>query len=140
MKYLKRFITLSVIIMLAAGASACSKKLAPNANTSASPSATEAVSASPSAEPTEAAAGSAAVNASAAPATPVPPSSNKTVVKDDEAPEIYWPTSAGAAYHLKDCPELDGVETQKISWELVKMVGLRQCPVCNPPRYEGYVE
>lgn len=75
--------------------------------------------------------------------TPVPPSSNKETVSDEEAPsEIYWLISDtnNLTYHLKDCKEIKGKEAQKVDWNLVKTIGLRQCPECNPPQYEGYAD
>lgn len=74
-------------------------------------------------------------------AAPAIPDLNKTVVKEENAPKIFW--KADIAYHLENCPTLkEGVETksQEIPWAVAKEIGLRQCPVCNPPRYEGYVE
>ena len=75
--------------------------------------------------------------------TPVPPSSNKEVVTDDDAPvEIYWlkDSSDNLTYHLENCEQVKGDTAQKISWILVKTIGLRQCPECNPPQYVGYVD
>lgn len=120
----------------------CSKKdPAPSASAAASatPAASSAApAASASAAPT--AAGTAAASAP----TPVPPSSNKEVVTDEKAPkEIYWlVTDPGnnLTYHLKDCPQISGKDAQKIGWDVVKSIGLRQCPECNPPQYEGYVD
>ncbi len=69
------------------------------------------------------------------------PEPNKTVVKDENAPKIFW--KSDIAYHLETCPTLqEGVEVkaQEIPWAVAKEIGLRQCPACNPPRYEGYVE
>ncbi len=65
------------------------------------------------------------------------PSTNKEVVEDESKTDVYWDLSS-IAYHLKGCPEAKGA--QKIEWDSVKLIGLRQCPECNPPRYEGYVE
>ncbi|MBR6729136.1 MAG: hypothetical protein IKL80_03150 [Clostridia bacterium] len=65
------------------------------------------------------------------------PSTNKTVVTKEEAPEVYW--DFGIAYHLKDCKEMSE-QAQLVNWELVEQVALRQCPVCNPPQYENYIE
>ncbi len=66
------------------------------------------------------------------------PSKNKDVVKVETAPDVYW--MMDEAYHLENCSELKGNEYNEISWETVEMIGLRQCPVCNPPRYESYIE
>ena len=66
------------------------------------------------------------------------PSSNKDVVSDEEAPEVFW--AMDAAYHLENCPELLDVQYSSISWDMVKQIQLRQCPICNPPQYEDYVE
>lgn len=70
-------------------------------------------------------------------ATAPAPSSNETVVTDDEAPKVYW--LMDTAYHLENCEELSGLTPQEVPWAVVKEIGLRQCPRCNPPRYEGYV-
>lgn len=72
------------------------------------------------------------------PSATLAPSSNKEVVTAETAPKVYW--AMDIAYHLKDCPELKGKEYTEVTWEMVKEIGLRQCPVCNPPQYESYVE
>lgn len=135
-----------VLLVLAAAAlcvctaCGCSKK-------DSAPSASAAVGAAPSpAAPaaSASAAPTAAGTAAASAPTPVPPSSNKEVVTDEKAPkEIYWlVTDPGnnLTYHLKDCPQISGKDAQKIGWDVVKSIGLRQCPECNPPQYEGYVD
>lgn len=135
-----------VLLVLAAAAlcvctaCGCSKK-------DSAPSASAAVGAAPSpAAPAASAstAPTAAGTATASAPTPVPPSSNKEVVTDEKAPkEIYWlVTDPGnnLTYHLKDCPQISGKDAQKIGWDVVKSIGLRQCPECNPPQYEGYVD
>ena len=135
-----------VLLVLAAAAlclctaCGCSKK-------DSAPSASAAVGAAPSpAAPAASAstAPTAAGTAAASAPTPVPPSSNKEVVTDEKAPkEIYWlVTDPGnnLTYHLKDCPQISGKDAQKIGWDVVKSIGLRQCPECNPPQYEGYVD
>ncbi len=66
------------------------------------------------------------------------PSSNKTVVTADNAPSVFW--AMDTLYHLDGCKSLEGKEFQQISWSVVEQVMLRQCPVCNPPQYKGYVE
>ncbi len=74
------------------------------------------------------------------------PSTNEEVIKEDaDAPEVYIITKGGnnaesISYHLKDCPLLSGKEYQMMGWEMVRTLGFRQCPSCNPPRYEGYIE
>lgn len=70
-------------------------------------------------------------------------SENKQVVTESEAPEVYLlvnteNTSDGLTYHLADCTLLDGKEKNKITWSMVKAIGLWQCAECNPPRYEDY--
>ncbi len=78
-------------------------------------------------------------DAAATPAPTLAPSTNKTVIKDEaKAPKVYW--AIDVAYHLEDCPELKGKEAREITWDMVKEIGLRQCPVCNPPQYENYIE
>ena len=74
-------------------------------------------------------------------AEPLSQSPNKTVATEEDAPKIFW--KSDIAYHLENCPTLkEGVvfEGHEIPWSMVKEIGLRQCPVCNPPRYKGYVE
>ena len=66
------------------------------------------------------------------------PSTNQAIVTEEEAPKVYW--TMDIAYHLANCKTLSGQEPKEASWSLVKEIGLRQCPECNPPRYEGYVE
>lgn len=71
------------------------------------------------------------------PAAPLAPSKNTEVVTDEKAPKVYW--AMDIAYHLENCNTLEDAEPQEVPWSLVKEIGLRQCPECNPPRYEGYV-
>ena len=66
------------------------------------------------------------------------PSKNKEVVTEAEAPTVYW--TMDIAYHLENCPELSNKDNTKVTWQMVKEVGLRQCPVCNPPQYEDYID
>ena len=71
-------------------------------------------------------------------------SENKEVVTADKAPEVVIivdekDDTNRMCYHLKDCKTLKGRTTQDITWEIVKTVGFWQCPTCNPPKYEGYV-
>lgn len=73
------------------------------------------------------------------------PSENKEVVTEEKAPDVYLVmnsenNAANISYHLKGCKLLEGGESQKIAWEMVKTLGFHQCPECNPPRYEGYNE
>lgn len=73
------------------------------------------------------------------------PSENKEVVTEDNAPDVYLvmdndDNAASISYHLKDCSLLSGGNPQKVAWEMVKTLGFRQCPKCNPPQYEGYIE
>lgn len=76
--------------------------------------------------------------------TPTPiqslePSTNKEVVKDEtKAPEVYW--TMDVAYHLSDCPELENKDNTLVTWQMVKDIGLRQCPKCNPPQYVDYID
>lgn len=133
-------ITLTAAALCVCTACGCSKK-EPVQSASASASVAPA-SAKP--EASASAAPSAAGAAGSAAPTPVPPSSNKEVVADDKAPkEIYWlVTDSGnnLTYHLKNCPQISGKDAQKVGWDIVKSIGLRQCPECNPPQYEGYVD
>ena len=76
---------------------------------------------------------------------PLAVSENKDVATKDTAPEIHIISNGGAnnariCYHLKDCKLLNGTEHQKVTWEMIEMIQFRQCPECNPPRYENYVE
>ncbi len=73
-----------------------------------------------------------------APASTLAPSSNGEVATQENAPEIFW--AKDISYHLKGCSELVGKEVVQIPWEMVEQIMLRQCPVCNPPKYENYVE
>ncbi len=66
------------------------------------------------------------------------PSSNKEVVTEKTAPKIFW--AMDIAYHLENCQAISGVDAKEIPWSMVQEIGLRQCPECNPPRYEDYVE
>ncbi len=73
------------------------------------------------------------------------PSSNKTVVTGSDAPDVYLVTgsndnAASISYHLSGCALLKTGQIQPIQWEVVKSLAFRQCPKCNPPRYEGYIE
>lgn len=77
-------------------------------------------------------------------ATPAP-STNKEVLTEDNAPDVYLvvdsdDNAASISYHLKGCSLLGGGESQKVAWEMIKTLGFRQCPKCNPPQYEGYIE
>ncbi len=66
------------------------------------------------------------------------PSSNKEVATEETAPKIFW--AMDVAYHLQDCQVISGVDAKEIPWSMVQEIGLRQCPECNPPRYENYIE
>ncbi len=66
------------------------------------------------------------------------PSTNKEVVTEADAPKVYW--TMDIAYHLETCPELSEKDNTLVTWQMVKDVGLRQCPVCNPPQYEDYID
>jgi len=72
-------------------------------------------------------------------------SENKQVVKKEEAPKVVMIKDPkdnvdSLTYHLEGCKKLEGKESQEVSWEMVQMVGFWQCPECNPPQYEEYVE
>ncbi len=72
------------------------------------------------------------------PASTLAPSFDEEVVTKENAPEVFW--AKDITYHLKGCSELEGKEVVQIPWEMVEQIMLRQCPVCNPPKYENYVE
>lgn len=134
MTFMKKTLLFLLAACLLFSCTACGRKKAEES--SAAPSASATASATASAE-------NSAVASSEATNTPVPPSSNKEVVSDDKAPtEIYWlmSDSNNLTYHLKDCKTLEGKDAQKVDWNLVKTIGLRQCPECNPPQYEGYAD
>ena len=102
----------------------------------------DATSASPASADTAATAKTDDKKASAPAPTPVPESKNKEVVSDDKAPDkIFWLMSGenNLTYHLENCAQIKDKGAQEVSWEIVKTIGLRQCPECNPPQYEGYV-
>ena len=67
-------------------------------------------------------------------------SENKTVISETSAPKVYviMPDMGDMCYHLENCTNLAGKETREFAWDVVQSIGLWQCPVCNPPRYEGY--
>ncbi len=73
------------------------------------------------------------------------PSSNEEVATEETAPDVYiainsTDNAVSISYHLKDCSLTNGLTVQQMAWESVKAMGFRQCPGCNPPRYEGYIE
>lgn len=129
-------------LSLAFSLSACGKNKKAAATASASPGATPSSAAVQTGKDGGMPIEEKSEQANAADSTPKPtlaPSSNKTVIKnDDEAPTVYW--AVDISYHLKGCPELEGKDVSEVSWAMVKEIGLRQCPVCNPPQYENYVE
>lgn len=81
---------------------------------------------------------------SAPPASVPEEATNEEVVTSDTAPDVYLVVDGDESldiyYHLKDCSLLSGLTTQQIPWTMVEALEFRQCPNCNPPRYEGYVE
>ncbi len=143
---MKKQILICLLLSAVCALGGCSGKKTdakPSSSASASPAATASASAETPVSSSPSATSEENAQATSAP-TPVPPSTNKEVVSDDQAPEeIYWlPTNSDnmLTYHLKGCPQLEGKEAQKVNWEFVKTLGLRQCPECNPPQYEGYVD
>lgn len=68
---------------------------------------------------------------------PLALSTNTEVVTEEKAPKVFW--TMDITYHVENCKTLADAESQEVPWSLVKEIGLRQCPECNPPRYEGYV-
>lgn len=138
LRFLKPLLLLLLCAMLLAGLAACGKnKKSAQAEGTPDASATQTATAESDAAQTGEAEGQDGAAATAAPT--LAPSTNKTVIHDEaEAPKVYW--AMDVAYHVKDCPELEGKESSEITWEMVKEIGLRQCPVCNPPQYENYIE
>lgn len=144
--YILQTITvLFLMLALAVSLSACGKNKKAASSASASPSASPSNAPLQAAEAYDAQKGKdekaeKADQSSGNQAPPtLAPSTNKTVIhNDEEAPTVYW--TIDISYHLKGCPELEGKEVSEISWAMVKEVGLRQCPVCNPPQYENYIE
>lgn len=66
-------------------------------------------------------------------------SENKDVVSESTAPKVFVLFDlSDLSYHLEGCANLTGKEYREMPWETVQTIGLWQCPVCNPPRYEGY--
>ena len=138
MKSLCKIIILALMLgSLLAGCS-CAKKAGEQ------PAAVPSASAAPSAAAAENSAAPEENKAGSTPAPTLAPSVNKEVAIDKSAPKVFWCIDAegsmNTAYHLDGCSGLEGKKAQEVSWEMVKSIGLRQCPVCNPPRYEGYVD
>ncbi len=66
-------------------------------------------------------------------------SENKDVITESTAPKVFVRSyMEDLSYHLEGCANLAGKDCMEISWDVVQTIGLWQCPVCNPPRYEGY--
>lgn len=67
-------------------------------------------------------------------------SENKDVALENTAPKVFViiPDMEDLSYHLEGCANLTGKNYREMPWEIVQSIGLWQCPVCNPPRYEGY--
>ena len=68
-----------------------------------------------------------------------------TPTTGNNTPVFYIATNAktdeeSILYHTKDCSLLVSEETEQISQEIVKTIGLRQCSKCKPEKYEGYIE
>lgn len=84
--------------------------------------------------------------ASSVPSASVPETAtNKEVATAETAPDVYIASGSkdnavNISYHLKDCSLIEGLTINKMPWDSVKELGFWQCPNCNPPRYEGYVE
>lgn len=140
---MKRIITSVILVscLFLCTACGCAKK-GTEAAPSPSPANEQTAAPSESAPSEETATPEAAGKKTSAP-TPVPASSNKEVVSDNEAPDkIYWLMSGdnNLTYHLENCAQIKDKGAQEVSWEMVKTIGLRQCPECNPPQYEGYVD
>ena len=136
---MKKYVLLTLAMVLCLSVVGCAKEVQEE-----QPSATPAAGASAEAEATEApkedAPEAEATKAPAAEKTSAPtqkpkPATNETVVKDEKAPKVYW--AMDTYYHLAGCSAGNGA--QEVAWEMVKEIGLRQCPTCNPPRYENYV-
>ncbi|MBR5157431.1 MAG: hypothetical protein IKW59_06665 [Clostridia bacterium] len=136
------FLVLACTLLLCT-ACGCAKKDVNSAPTEAPQQTQETVDATPSASAQADNAENDKTEDKKAPApTPVPESKNKEVVSDDKAPDkIFWLMSGenNLTYHLENCAQIKDKGAQEVSWEIVKTIGLRQCPECNPPQYEGYV-
>ncbi len=136
---MKKYVLLVLAMMLCLSVVGCAKDVqeeqpgaTPVAGVGAEAEATEAPKEeTPQAEATKAPAG----EKTAAPTQKPKPATNEEVVSDDKAPKVYW--AMDTYYHLANCSAGSGA--QEVSWEMVKEIGLRQCPTCNPPRYENYV-
>ncbi len=127
---MKRFLCVAMAVVCALGMAACSG----GEDGGASPSASGAASASARASASPAASSSAASPSASASGTE---RETGTLTVDGE--ELYMGTDGtdgNVFYHLKDCTELEGLQVKRVSMELIQMIGLRQCPVCNPPYIE----
>ncbi|MBQ9914814.1 MAG: hypothetical protein IJO50_01590 [Clostridia bacterium] len=136
---MKKYLLILLTVLLCLSVVGCAKDVQEE-----QPDATPTPAVSGEAEATEAPKGdetkSEATKAPAAEKTAAPtqkpkPATNEQVVSDDKAPKVYW--AMDTYYHLANCSAGSGA--QEVSWEMVKEIGLRQCPTCNPPRYENYV-
>ena len=146
---MKKIITLSFTLLLAVGlisACGCAKKDNTSQN-SAAPSQSATAATSPESSPSASANpgnGEASSTGDSVQENDLPAvSENKEVVKEENAPKVFMLKDAESnvdklTYHLENCKLLEGIETNEVSWEYIKMVGFWQCPECNPPRYEDY--
>lgn len=128
---MKRFLCVAMAVVCALGMAACSG----GEDGGASPSASGAASASASASANPAAGSSAASPSASASGT-----ERETGTLTVDGQKLYMCTDntddKNVYYHLEDCAELAGKEATQVSMELIQMIGLRQCPVCNPPYIE----
>ena len=70
---------------------------------------------------------------------------NQDISDTNEKPKAYIIIEGGTAessicYHLEGCSELKNAKSQHMNWEMIETLAFRQCKVCKPPKYEGYIE
>ncbi|MBE7035622.1 MAG: hypothetical protein E7402_05880 [Ruminococcaceae bacterium] len=145
---MKRFILLTLCMVLMASLVACAKPATTDVNPQ-EESQTETEQVATEAEKADETA-TADTKTNAATKKPQEPVKTKEPAKAPEtdakaevatketAPDVSW--TLDTFYHLTDCKELEGKPTTRIDWEMVQAIGLRSCPVCNPPKYENYIE
>lgn len=152
---MKKILCLLLAAAAAVSIAGCSEgETQPTVSPAATASAPSTAATSEASAPAEAEAGNAPSSDSAASGSagsdssedgPVAPSSNTEVVTSENAPAVFIilnseDSTDNITYHLEGCEKLEGKDSQQVSWEMIQTIGYHQCPVCNPPRYEGYVE
>lgn len=70
---------------------------------------------------------------------------NQDISGTSEKPKAYIIIEGGTdessiCYHLEGCSELKNAKSQHMNWEMIETLAFRQCKVCKPPKYEGYIE